>query len=310
MSTSVRVYALLALLARFFVLSLSSMPLPWTRVLSSGMTGNDVYILQNLLLRDQAVAALPNPLVVSSTYDAATQQAVQAFQEAHGLTVSPDASFGEESANAILSLHSQDGVRDSGFTAASLGYLYKIHVPVHQNRSIETTATLYDANNVVLLEFTVRAHGHRDNDDGTLPWPDFGDGDVGLNTFSSNGMTTTGIIEIDLNTAEPNATLYGPWPVNRLVRGLQGNAQFLLPYIRDGQLLHTGNWTTASTGEWNPTLPMPNSSGCLHAHPSAVEKIASLLTSVCGVTVNENPFSGKNYPFKPQGIMVVEAIAA
>jgi hypothetical protein len=34
----------------------------------------------------------------------------------------------------------------------------------------------------------------------------------------------TGLVEIDLNSAEPNASVYGPWPVNRVVRGLDGNA--------------------------------------------------------------------------------------
>ncbi len=52
---------------------------------------------------------------------------------------------------------------------------------------------------------------------------------------------------------------------------------------------------------------MPDSSGCVHAHPSDVERIYKLLLSL-GVKVNENPFSGKNYPFKPQGIAVVELI--
>ena len=34
----------------------------------------------------------------------------------------------------------------------------------------------------------------------------------------------TGLVEIDLNSPEPDPTLYGPWPVNRFVRGLDGNA--------------------------------------------------------------------------------------
>ena len=55
----------------------------------------------------------------------------------------------------------------------------------------------------MLLTFAVRSHGHRDEDQGNAPWPDFGDGDVGLNQFSSNGMTTTGLIEVDLNSPEP-----------------------------------------------------------------------------------------------------------
>ena len=98
---------------------------------------------------------------------------------------------------------SADGVTDSGFTAASRGYKYKFNIPVHQNRSVETTGTLFDAKNNVLLSFPVRAHGHRD-DGVDYGWPDFGDGDVGLNQFTSSGATTTGVIEVDLNSPEPS----------------------------------------------------------------------------------------------------------
>ena len=57
-----------------------------------------------------------------------------------------------------------DGFKDSGFTAASMGYKYKLHIPVHQNRSLETNATLFDAYNNELLSFRVRSHGHRYNE--------------------------------------------------------------------------------------------------------------------------------------------------
>jgi len=194
---------------------------------------------------------------------------------------------------------------DSGFTAASLGYLYKFHVPVHQNRSIETFATLYDANNNILLSFKTRQHGIR-SDGTSQPWPDFGDGDYGLNQFSSSGNTVTGLAEIDLNSPEPNPDVYGPWPINRVVRGLDGNALLLLPNIRDGILIHTGNWST-STKAWTPEDPMPDSSGCIHAHPSDVQQIYEILVKI-GVKVNPNTYSGKNYPYKPQGICVIELI--
>lgn len=283
------------------------MMLPWTKelVFSPGATimiGSDVEIAQRLLVRD---AAVPAGLVCNGQYTQASSDAVRSFQTAHSLesTGVLDAA----TAQLLLTLHSGDGVRDTGFSAGEKGYKYKLHIPVHSNRSIETKATLFDADNKVLLAFTVRAHGHRNNDEGQQPWPDFGDGDVGLNQFSSNGATTTGLIEVDLNSAEPNADLYGPWPVNRLVRGLEGNAQFLLPSIRDGQLLHTGNWSTAA-GEWNPTMDMPNSSGCLHAHPDDVYRVYEILTTQLGVEVRPNPFTGKDYPYKPQGILVIEAV--
>lgn len=53
---------------------------------------------------------------------------------------------------------------------------------------------------------------------------------------------------------------------------------------------------------------MPNSSGCIHAHPADVEAIYNILTQKLGVKVNENTFSGKNYPYKPQGIGVIELV--
>ena len=46
-------------------------------------------------------------------------------------------------------------------------------------------------------------------------------------------MTPTGIMAIDLNSPEPNQrnTAY---LINRVVKGIRGNAELLLPYIRDG----------------------------------------------------------------------------
>ena len=96
--------------------------------------------------------------------------------------------------------------------------------------SITSSATLYDAYNNIVMTFPVRAHGRIDE---TYA----GDyGDVGLNQFTTNGNTVTGLVELDLNSPEPDPVSYGPWPVNRIVRGLEGNSQFMLPYIRDGQV--------------------------------------------------------------------------
>lgn len=279
-------------------LCVADMPLPWTRELKlvdPVMSGNDVLIAQNLLLRESAVESFP----VTGNFDEATETATTQFQQAQGLKET--GILDEDSANTLLTLYSNDNVKDTGFTAASMGYKYKISMSVYTNRSIETSATLYDAYNSILLTFPVRTHGHR-NDGSQASWPDMGNGDVGLNQFTSNGATVSGMIEVDLNTPEPDPALYGPWPVNRLVRGLQGNAAFLLPTIRDGQLIHTGNWTS---GGWTPTHTMPDSSGCVHTHPHHVWEIWQVLVKI-GVTVNENTFSGVDYPYKPQGIMVVE----
>ncbi len=80
----------------------------------------------------------------------------------------------------------------------------------------------------------------------------------------------------------------------------------VLPNIRDGILIHTGNWTTDAV-TWRPTMTMPNSAGCIHAHPSQVEEIYKRLVKL-GVKVNDNTFSGRDYPYKPQGIAVIELI--
>lgn len=277
------------------------MPPPFTRqlfVTSPVMTGNDVLIAQTLLSRDKSVSSL----TVDGKFGSESAQATSSFQQNNDLKVT--GILDSISAQALLDLHGADNYKDSDFTAASMGYLYKIHVPVHANRSIETMATLFDKDNNVMLTFKTRQHGHRE--EGTQPWPDYGNGDYGLNQFTSNGNTITGLVEIDLNSPEPDPQLYGPWPINRVVRGLDGNALLLLPNIRDGVLFHTGNWTT-SEENWDPSKDMPNSSGCIHAHPADVELIYKTLLSL-GVTVNNNPFSGKNYPYKPQGVGVIELI--
>lgn len=279
------------------------MPLPFTRelyVTSPMMQGNDVLIMQNLIIRDDAV---DDSLVADGVFGDKTGDAVTDFQVANNLEGT--GVFDDTTASLLLDLHSADGVKDTGFTAASMGYLYKLYIPVHYNRSIETRGILYDAENNQLMDFQVRAHGHRD-DGSSAEWPDMGNGDVGLNEFTSNGNTVTGLWEVDLNSPEPDPALYGPWPVNRLIHGLEGNAQFMTPYIRDGMLLHTGNWTSAEGG-WDPTMNMPNSAGCLHSHPSEVERIYQTLVSI-GVKVNDNTFSGKDYPYKPQGVAVVELL--
>ncbi|CAE7473541.1 unnamed protein product [Symbiodinium microadriaticum] len=273
----------------------AAMPSPFTRelyVTNPAMSGNDVIIFQNMIMRDNAVGTLSTDGVYGSQSAAATSN----FQLAHGLKDS--GKFDEDTATLLLSLHSADGVKDSGFTAASMGYLYKVFIPVYENRSVESAATLFDAYNNIIMTFPARTHGHVDpNADPAVP-------DYGLNQFTSNGNTITGLVELDLNSPEPDPSLYGPWPVNRIVRGLEGNAQFMLPYIRDGQLIHTGNWTDQG---WDPKKPMPNSAGCVHSHPEHVERIYQALVKL-GVTVNENPFSGKEYPFKPQGIGVIQYI--
>lgn len=280
-----------------------AMPPPFTRELyvsSPMMTGNDVLIAQTLLNR--ATSTSPK-LSTDGVYGSASAKATSQFQALNGLKST--GTVDDTTAQKMMDQLSADGYKDSGFSAASMGYLYKLHIPVHNNRSIETTATLFDADNNVIMKFTARTHGHR-NDGSSAPWPDFGDGDYGLTEYASSGNTVTGLIEVDLNTPEPDPNLYGPWPVNRFVRGLDGNAKLLMPNIRDGILLHTGNWSTASQ-PWDESMPMPDSSGCVHGHPSDIQRVYLELEKR-GVVANTNTFSGKNYPYKPQGIAVVELV--
>lgn len=302
------------------------MPLPFTRELyltAPPLTGNDVLIACHLLIRDSNVMSTRPNFQCDETYDVDDDSAFTSFNDFYEIKTSSSSfldssynkvsdvlvSFNNNTANLLLSLHSSDSITDFQTpTPQTLGYLYKLYVPMHQNRSIETFATLYNSNNTPLYTFKVRTHGMR-SDGTSAAWPDFGatPGDFGLNMFSSNGNTPSGIVELDLNTPEPNSDEYGPYPVNRVVRGLEGNAAFLLPNIRDGVLLHTGNWSTPENGIWSNTKDMPNSSGCIHAHPDSVKRVYELLVNL-GVQIRENTFSGKNYPYKPQGIGVFEVI--
>lgn len=119
--------------------------------------------------------------------------------------------------------------------------------------------------------------------------------------MTSNGNTPTGLSTIDLNSPEPPEyeNLYGPYPINRVVQGLEGNAGLLLSDIRSGILLHTGEWPG-----WTSNMSMPNSDGCLHAHPDDINAIWQDLVAL-GVQIRPNPYSSKNYPYETQGIISV-----
>lgn len=97
----------------------------------------------------------------------------------------------------------------------------------------------FSSNSIVLFcYFSHRAHGH--DCCSSSMWPDYNNSGDGLNMLSPDGNTPTGLMEFDLNTPEPDPKSYGPYPVNRAVNGLKGNAAFLIPNIRNGILMHTG----------------------------------------------------------------------
>ena len=68
----------------------------------------------------------------------------------------PNGIFGIHSAEELLFKHLADGYKDDQSRIPD-PFKYKVYVPVHRNRSIETMATLYDKDLQPLLVFkTVR----------------------------------------------------------------------------------------------------------------------------------------------------------
>jgi len=273
-----------ALLVVVLALANAQMPCPFYRELSVQdpvLSGSDIYILQNLLRR--AMSTVP----ITGNYDSKTQAAVALFQKMNNLDAT--GSFDQDTASSLLEQHLADGYKDNGLVPN--GVMYKVYVPVYSNRSIETTATLFAGNGTILLNFTARTQGQVNNVTG-----------IPLNELCNSGSTPTGLMTFDLNSPEPDPISYGPYPVNRAVQGLEGNAAMVISYIRDGILLHTGEWAN-----WNPSMPMPNSHGCIHAHPTDIKDIWDLLVSM-GVEVRNNTFGKLPYPYPTQGILSIEQI--
>eukprot|EP01112_Ceratiomyxa_fruticulosa_P007793 TRINITY_DN2027_c0_g1_i2.p1 TRINITY_DN2027_c0_g1~~TRINITY_DN2027_c0_g1_i2.p1 ORF type:complete len:290 (-),score=60.66 TRINITY_DN2027_c0_g1_i2:111-980(-) len=262
----------------------NSMPCPFTRVLSvqkPALNGDDVYIMQNLVKR--SVPEIPTNFV----YDSETEACVSKLQSIFGLN--PTGVFDQNTASKLLANNLADGYKDNGTIPE--GYLYKVHVPVYSNRSIETQATLYWNDGTILHQFTVRTEGQLDNATG-----------VPLNELCNSGSTPTGLMTFDLNSPESDPIEYGPYPINRAVQGLEGNAFIVISNIRDGILLHTGEWPN-----WTPKDPMPNSHGCIHGFPLDIKYVWQALVEN-GVVVRNNTFGQLPYPYKPQGILSIELL--
>ena len=158
----------------------------------------------------------------------------------------------------------------------------------------------------MLFTFATRTHGQ--SNPPSAAWPNYNNS-VGLNQFSSDGNTPTGLASIDLNSAGPaqDEKYYGPYPVQRVIAGIAGNMALLLQpqssNIRSGILMHTGEWPGWSDGD-----QMPDSDGCIHVHPDDLDRINTILTTQLGVVVHNNTFSSKDYPYSPQGIISVQQI--
>lgn len=286
-------------------------PYPFERnlIYTLSPSGTDVYILTELLRRHFADTLkdtyIPNTLGSSkktAVYSRDVALLVRTFQNDVGLPAT--GIFESETAKKILSLYAgRDNYRDKGVKARDFKMKYKIYVPVYRDRSIETTAILYDQDNNELYKFIARTHGKTDPKKDE--WPQY-DMTVGQNEFVNAGNTPTGLAYLDFNSPEPPAYFdqYGPYNVNRVTVGIKGNAALILPHIRNGILIHTGNWQNYG---WDGKGPMPNSSGCLHVHPNDAKRISEILLKL-GVIANENPFGELPYPFEPQGIISVELI--
>jgi len=274
------------LLAVLFTVVTAQYTCPWSRLLSvqnPPLSGNDVTIAQTLLNRSPFVMT---KIAVTGNYEMTTSQAVSAFQTGNKLPASGNIDV--DTSNLLLELHSYDGYKDNGTIPE--GALYKIHIKVSQNRSIETNAYLYNNKSELLLTFRVRLHG-----------------ETGRNQFCTDGDTPTGLSRIDLNSPEPDPKDFGPYPINRVVQGLEGNSALLLTSlklatIRSGILLHTGEWDN-----WAPPDPMPNSDGCIHTWPEYCNDVWQILVKL-GVVIENNPYGQLPYPFPPQGIISIEQV--
>jgi len=255
---------------------------PFSRVLRTGDHGKDVIILQTLLSRSPFVKGV-DP---TGTFDDATSKGISDFQV--GNKIQPvTGSLDMITANLLLSLHSYDGYKYDGTIPP--GYKYKVHIRVSQNRSVETVGYLYNDKMELLYQFPARLHGTGDR-----------------NQFCTDGNTPTGLSLFDLNSPEDDPKSFGPYPINRVVAGLKGNAALLLSNkdttIRSGILMHTGEWNN-----WQPPQPMPNSEGCIHLWPESCFYIWKTLVSI-GVEVRTNTEGDLPYPYEPQGIISIEQV--
>jgi len=231
--------------------AVNDVPFPFTRVLSLGDTGNDVWVLQGLLRRSTL------DLELTGKFDRPTAEALVNFQTAHHMPGT--GTLEAEDARRVLFELSHDSWVDPMLPSDG-SWQYKIAVTITPNRALESRGLLLDGKNTILHSFPVRLHGH------SIPatkedWPAFDSESVGVNQFTSNGNTPTGLGWLDFNTpfAPEHHATYGPYHINRVVSGIAGNMGFLLPKVRSGILVHTGNWTGAAG--WTPEFDMPNSAG-------------------------------------------------
>jgi hypothetical protein len=285
--------------------SAPSFPLPFRRALSvqtPALTGSDVATLQALLAA-RAGCAAPPPQTFA--FDAATSACLASFQQSQGVGAHAGV-LDPATAQAVLTVLGLDSYKDDGRAPRETGHLYKVHIILpSSNRSVEATARLLDADGAEIFNFTARLHGAS-----VLPppaWPNYNSSGSGMNEFTGDGATPTGLAEFDLNSPESDPLSFGPYPVNRAVSGLAGNWQLVSrnddTTLRSGILLHTGEWPAP----WAPPQPMPNSLGCIHAWPASIERVWHELVAR-GVEVRNNTNGVLPYPYKSQGLLSIECV--
>ncbi len=164
-------------------------PYPFTRVLEVGSQGNDVVVLQGLL---RQAYPLPEP---DGQFGATTKTAVTVAQEALGLPVTGRVEARD--ARAFLKAYSFDAWKDP-LEPSDGSWKYKILIYVSTDRTKETRGMLLGPDNTVHHHFTARVHGH--SHVGEEDWPEWDSENPGLNQFTSNGNTPTGLGWVDLNS--------------------------------------------------------------------------------------------------------------
>jgi hypothetical protein len=170
--------------------AVNDVPFPFTRVLSLGDTGNDVWVLQGLLRRSTL------DLELTGKFDRPTAEALVNFQTAHHMPGT--GTLEAEDARRVLFELSHDSWVDPMLPSDG-SWQYKIAVTITPNRALESRGLLLDGKNTILHSFPVRLHGH------SIPatkedWPAFDSESVGVNQFTSNGNTPTGLGWLDFNT--------------------------------------------------------------------------------------------------------------
>jgi len=129
------------------------------------------------------------------------------------------------------------------------------------------------------------------------------------NDLSENGATPSGLMTVDFVVPNIDTGGFGPFPINKAMRGLKGNAamHFTLdgvsrifhPGVRNGVYFHTGYWK-----QWTSvTQTMPESHGCVHVHPAGIKHLWDTFTYY-GI----KPTDMYHEPLQERGLISIEVI--